>query len=287
MNRLIRYAVLGALVTASACEDALVVENPNSGDKNKVLSTPNDAENLISSYYRTFIGNLYGGGVEGRLNVWSFMNFSSLANNCQNTSYPFASNNINNTPGNTCGGEHSAQYFGLGEVNRVASDFIGKLDATGSGKLDLGSIARNNRARAFAEMLRGMSLGYLALLYDSVSVVKPGQGEFDAGTLVGYQEALDSGYAALARSIAIAQDSASFDQVKGGLNGFPFPNTWIHTDNLITWSHTEFVRFIRSHRARIRANMPRTRAERLAVDWAAVIQDVDSGMTRDFIIRTS
>src|SRR5688572_22305950 len=106
IRKLIKYAALAGLVSVGACEDALVVENPNSGNKDKVLGTPNDAENLIGSYYKRWHEGVYGGGVEGRLNIWAFQNFSSLANNCQNTSYPFASNNITNTPGNPCGGEH-------------------------------------------------------------------------------------------------------------------------------------------------------------------------------------
>jgi hypothetical protein len=131
IRKLIRYAALAGLVGIGACEDALTVENPNSGNKDKVLGTPNDAENLIGSYYKRWHVGVYGGGVEGRLNIWTFLNFSSLANNCQNTSYPFSSNNISNVPGNPCGGEHFSNYNTLAEVQRVASDFIGKLDATG------------------------------------------------------------------------------------------------------------------------------------------------------------
>ena len=291
-RKFIRFAALAAFVGVAACEDALVVDNPNAGNKDKVLGSPGDAENLIGSYYKRWHEGVYGGGVEGRLNVWSFQNFSSLANNCQNTSYPFGSSNINNTPGNPCGGEHFAQYSTLGEVNRVASDFIGKLDATGADKLDLGSLARNNRARAFAEMLRGMSLGYQALIYDSIAVVHAGQDEKDPGQLVLYLEALDSAYAALDRAILLAEDPASNDPVIGGLNGFPFPENWIPTGATRTWNSTEFVRLIKSYRARIRANMARTPQEREDIsnggmtDWQEVINDAAEGFQSDFQIFT-
>jgi hypothetical protein len=49
----------------------------------------------------------------------------------------------------------------------------------------------------------------------------------------------------------------------------------------------EFVKLVRSFRARIRANMARTPAERAAVDWAAVIADAQNGFSADHIITTS
>jgi hypothetical protein len=284
IRNLIRSAALAVLVGASACEDALVVDNPNSGNTDKVLGTPADAEALIGNYYKNWYSGVYGSiaNMEGRLNVWSLWNFSSLANECQNSSYPFGSSFIENTPGTTCGGNLYRLYRFNGEVNRVAASFLRKMDGLEGDPLDLGSTARNNRARAFAEMLRGMSLGYNAMMYDSSAIVSAQMEASDPGDLKPYTEVLDSAFAAFARSIAIAQDPLS-TSVAG--DGFPLPPGWI--PNTRTMDAAEFVRFVRSHRARIRANVARTPAERAAVDWTEVINDATAGFTADFEVITS
>jgi len=273
IRRLIRYSALAALVGLAACEDALVVGNPNEGDTDKVLGTPADAEALIGTYYKRWFDGVYGGGMEGRFNVWSFMNFSSLANNCQNSSYPFAGANIVNAPGNTCNGEHERLYFTLGEVNRVASSFLGQLD----GGLTLGSVARDARARSFAEFLRGMSLGYIALVHDSAAVITAATAAQDPGGLVGHVELMDSAYAALQRSIDLATLSTSTAP-----DGFPIPTTWLPSPTSMT--ATEFIKLIRTYRARLRASVVRTPAE--VVDWALVIADAQAGITADHNVVT-
>lgn len=276
MRRFVKYSALAALVGLGACEDALVVDNPNQGDTDKVISTPADAEALIGTYYKRWYSGVYGGtgSMEGRLNVWSFLNFSSLANNCQNTSYPFGNSNVTNSPGNPCSGEHSRLYFVLGEVNRVASSLLGQMDA----ELTLGSVARDNRARAFAEFLRGMSLGYIALMHDSAAVINAATPAQDPGALVGYVEVMDSAYAALQRAIDLAADPASSSPD----GGFPLPATWLPSGTAMT--ATEFVKLIRSYRARFRANVVRDPAE--TIDWAAVIADASAGITADHEVVT-
>jgi hypothetical protein len=64
-----------------------------------------------------------------------------------------------------------------------------------------------------------------------------------------------------------------------GSNGFPLPGTWIPGPTEM--SSTEFVRLVRTYRARLRANVARNPAERGAVDWDAVIADAQNGITAD------
>jgi hypothetical protein len=294
IRKLIRFTALAAFVGVSACEDALVVDNPNAPNKNTLLGG-SDVEVLIGTYFKRWHSGVYGStsNMEGRLNVWSFANFSSLANNCQNTSYPFANNNITNQPGNTCQGETFRLYTVMHEVNRVATDVLGRV-GNGSDSLDLGSRARNLRTKAFAEFLRGIALGYLAMMHDSATTLTPGAAEKDQGTLVYYTEVLDTAYASLARAIAIASDPASFDITVGGPDGFPLPEGWIPTAGHRTFDNIEFIRLVKSFRARIRANVARTPAERAAADWTAIIADATEGFLSsnpstdppDFLIKT-
>jgi hypothetical protein len=209
-------------------------------------------------------------------NNFSLMNFSSLANNCQNVHLPFSGATNFNNPGNACAGEQSRIYTISGEVNRVASSFLGRM----KGGLTLGSPARDSRARAWAEFLNGLALGYVALVHDSGAVVTENTGAQETPPLVSYKVLHDSAMAAFARSIA----EASKPGVTAG-DGFPIPNAWLPSPT--SWSTANFIALVRSYRARIRANVARTPAERAAVDWAAVVADAQNGITSDHLITTS
>jgi hypothetical protein len=277
---LLRYAALASVVGLAACD--LNVENPNQPETGRVLARPSDVEALAGSYYRRWHDGLYRtlGNVWGMAAVQSFEDYSSLANNCMNqrVGIPRATND--NSIGNTCGGEHQRVYFVESEVSRAASNILKQLNTP---PFTLGTPARDLRAKAFAEFLRGISIGYLALLYDSAAVVSPTMGTSPeecvpdpttgvcVGALRGYREVMDSALAALQRSIDYTNTPAI------GGDGFPLPGTWIPSPTSLTAA--EFTRLVRSYRARFRANVARTPAERAAVDWDAIIADAQNGIT--------
>src|ERR1041384_4855504 len=153
--KLIPYVALLAAFGLGACEDSLIVSNPNSGETQRVLGTPDDAEKLLGSYYKRGYAGLYGNTganppttFEGMANIMSMQNYSSLNNECQNSRYPFSGATNANTPGNNCGSDQANPYFVLGEVNRVAANFLTNIE---DGSLVLGSPAREARDKAFAE----------------------------------------------------------------------------------------------------------------------------------------
>lgn len=273
MHKLIRYAALAGAISLGACsEESLEVTNPNDPETDRVLATPTDAEALLGSYYRRWHAGLHDGtgNVWGMSTVQSFANYSSLANNCLNmrAGIPRAAND--NSISNTCGGEQSRVYFVEGEVARVASNILDRFNQDG---YTLGNAASDHRARAFAEFLRGLSHGYLALIYDSAAVISAGQDPEDPGALRHYTEVMDSALVALANAITHAQ--AADDE-----GGIDIPQAWIPTS--MSLDMPTFIQLIRSYRARLRANLARTPAERAAVDWAAVIADAQNGITEDF-----
>jgi hypothetical protein len=281
-RNLARYAALLAVVGIglSACEKTLQVSNPNSGDTKLVLGNATDAENLLGGYFKRWSLGVYNGTtglttVDGMTSVMSLMNFSSLANNCLNGRLPFAGADNFNTAGNVCTAEQRAVYVVENEVMRVASSFIGQVD----GGLDLTSAARKNRDLAYAEFLRGVSIGYIALFYDSTAVISSKTDAQDPGKLVGYREAMDSANAALQRSIDYANLGGT------GGSGFPLPSTWIPSPT--TFTAAEFVKLVRSFRARFNANVARTATERNAAPWASIIADAQAGITADFQTITS
>jgi len=290
-RKFLRFAALAGALTLGACD--LAIENPTSGDTERVLGSPADAENLISTYFKRWHSGVYGstGDLEGMASVMSMMNYSSLANNCLNNHAPFANIANGNSPGNVCAGEQSRLYQLMNEVTRVSSNFIKQMDDG----LTIGSTApatdmRNIRARAFAEFLRGISLGYLAMMHDSSSVISPkmvttepdcvDQGGVCSGALRPYKEVMDSAYAALDRAILLTNTPAA---TLTGTGGFPIPDGWLPSPT--AWTTIEFTKLIRSYKARFRANVVRSGAE--AIDWAAVVADAQNGITQDMYLTTS
>lgn len=279
VRQIFRIAVLvGAVGAMAACKDSsLAVTNPNAGDTERVLATPTDAENLLGGYYKRWAAGVYGSitNLQGMTDIFGMMNYSSLANNCMNTHAPW-SNAVNvNTPGNTCLSEQVRLYQILSEVERVASSFLKQMD----GGLTLGSGARNARARAYAEFLRGISIGYIALMHDSAAVVTPAMDAQDPGKLLGYPEQAESAYVALDRAITTANAAPA------GGDGFPLPSSWLPSGTTMTAA--EFVKLAKSYRARFRAQMGRTPAEHNAAKWDLILADAQGGITADHNVLTS
>lgn len=274
IRNLIRYGALaGVMAGLVACD--LDVRNPNDPSTREVLATPLDAEALLGSYYRRWHAGLYSGlgNVNGMAGVMSLENYSSLANNGLNARAGIPRPDNNNSVSNVTQGEQQRVYFIMGEVTRVATNILNATNETG---FSIGaSEARKLRMQAFAEFLRGVSLGYVALFYDSAAVVSAGMAGDDAGALAGYTEVMDSAFAALDR--AIVHTNASLAAT--GEDGFPVPQAWIPTTS--TLDGPGFVRLIRSYKARLRANVARTPAERAAVNWTEVIADATNGITAD------
>jgi hypothetical protein len=274
-----RYLAHSAAIVAAAGLAAIAgcnqldVTNPNNPDTKRALATPKDAEKLMSDYYKRWHDGLYRnlGNFEGMANIMSFQNYSDLANNCQNARFPFSGAINLNTIGNVCSGEQSRVYQVEQEVTRVASTLLNQMDEG----LTLGTPGSDARYRAFGEFLRGVSLGYVALFYDSAAVITAKTASEDPTELVYYTVVMDSAYAALQRAIDAA-----------GTPGFQaLDAAWIPTPASL--SGADFTRLIRSYRARFRANVARTPAERAAANWDQIIADAQNGITANHVNVTN
>ena len=267
MRKLIRYAVLAGAVGLGACE--LDVRNPNQPETDRVLATPRDAEALLGAYYRRWHVAMHGtlSNVWGMASVMAFENYSSLANNCMNARAGIPRPTNDNSVSNACSTEQHRLYFVHGEVARVATNILAKLQEPG---YTIGTTGEDERAKAFAQFLRGIAMGYTAMFYDSSAVISVGQAGDDPGPLRPYAEVMDSALAALGEAITHANAATGMT--------IPSPS-WIPTTAPLDMPN--FVRLIRSYRARLRANVARNPTERAAVDWAAVIADAQNGITAD------
>src|SRR2546427_1028509 len=292
-----RSALYGVLTIAlGACQDPLVVANSNNPDRGRVFNSAADLEQFIASgYARAHAGTLgaatvmTGGSndaLQPQLLVMGMENVSALANFAMGPRSAIPRNPITNARGShwNCGNyrdwvvQHSAA--------RTAALGMARLKT-----FSLGSPARDARARAFGRFSQGVALGNLALAYDSASVLTENDNpEADAAVIVplsGYRAVMSAALAYLDSAIAIASGP-----VPAGPAGdwFPLPSTWINGQALTSGATGSFVQLARSYKARFRAGVARTPAERAdvsqggIVDWSAVIGDANAGIKLDFSI---
>jgi len=269
-KRLYMLALL-AMPWLGACEDPLQVENFDNPDRDKVLATPADLENWIRDSFNAWFRSAWSNDrLLPQMRTSGLENHSELANFNMGPRYLIPRNLIENTRGAPGTGENNGDFLAFSRAARSAAVGVAKLDAGTS----IGTPASDARARAFAHFVLGISLGYLSFVWDSSTVVAPGDDPEIAPPLVPYQDVNAAAIANLdeAESVASANPAA-----------FPIPSTWLRQP--ADFSQAGFLRLVRSFRAQVRAGVARTPAERAAVDWAAVIADASNGITGDFQIN--
>lgn len=268
-------ALAGAAVAAAACSDPLAVNNRNNPDRGSVLNLPRDVESLSGSLYqgvqRSTLNSLTA--VYPQLLVLSFENASSLNNFAMGPRSGLPRPFIDNSPGNSFVNENYRE-FQLGENNaRTATTIFEKINAPG---FTLGSAAQDARLRAFTWFGYGVNLGNVALVYDSAGIPLPGDGA-NTPPLVGADSVMRAALRALDSAQAIAsRTSPTITAIPAG---------WLAQSGDV--SAADFVRIVRSYKARFRANVARSLAERTAVDWNAVIADATNGIASDFVLQLS
>ncbi|WP_396204790.1 hypothetical protein [Gemmatimonas sp.] len=278
MRLLFRSVLLAGVATLSlaACSTDLAVTNPNNADITRALGRPSDVENLLAGGFNQVVQNTTGGSTESinsSLQVMSHENYTGLANFNMGPRAGLPRTPILNFANNPGSASVSNDWNGLSRLARSTTIALERLGTTG---FTLGSAAQDLRARAYGRFVLGLALGNLALVYDSAAVVVPGGDAVPP--LVRYDSVMRASLKLLDDAFADASNATA-----SGTGGFPLPATWM---NLSTGAVSAdlFQRIIRSYRARFRAEVARTAAERQAVNWAQVIADAQAGITADLQI---
>jgi len=278
MRLLFRSVLLAGVATLSlaACSTDLAVTNPNNADITRALGRPSDVENLLAGGFNQVVQNTTGGATESinsSLQVMSHENYTGLANFNMGPRAGLPRTPILNFANNPGSASVSNDWNGLSRLARSTTIALERLGTTG---FTLGSAAQDLRARAYGRFVLGLALGNLALVYDSAAVVVPGGDAVPP--LVRYDSVMRASLKLLDDAFADASNATA-----SGTGGFPLPATWM---NLSTGAVSAdlFQRIIRSYRARFRAEVARTAAERQAVNWAQVIADAQAGITADLQI---
>lgn len=269
--QLLRLALCGAVALSfAACQDTLVEQNTNAADRDRALATFADLEAFLGSGYNTAHNGVLAGSnddLQTQLQVMGLENVSGLANFAMGPRGNVPRGIIDNQPGGTGDAGNTRDFAVEHRAARIASISLARLAV-----LTSGNAGQDARDRAFCFFVRGVALGNLALAYDSASILTENDGPEAIIPLSGYQDVMGAALRDLDTAIAIITANPSMPAL---------PATWINGNPL---SGPNLIRFIRSYKARFRAGVARTPADRAAVDWAAVIADVQNGITSDFII---
>jgi hypothetical protein len=268
MRKLYVIAGLAGLLGAVACgSDVLTVPNNDSPDAGRVLARPGDVESLIAGTFNSVWQATVGGSVTSvnpAMMVMSFENSSSLANFNMGTWGSLPRNPIANRPGSVFSSQDYYNFRNLASAARSAATGIVQLNRPG---FTIGTTGDNLRARAFAFFVMGLANGNAALVYDSIPLITERNGDDPQPPLIYHDSAV---------KVALAQLDSAITAANAGMSDLP--DGWIPGN---PFSAGQFVQFIRSYKARLRVEEPRTPAARAAINWTAVRDDAINGITAD------
>lgn len=279
--RLMAAALLG-LTAVTACRD-LSVDNPNQPDVSKVFGTPRDVETIISKLFQQMYNGQLGSpdDIMTQTITMAFESSSQLGNFGMGTRGAIPRSPIDNSIGNNVSIGNFRDFDFLSRNARGAANAIAALDKFAEAGISTGSPARDARAKSFAYFTLGYALGNLAIFYDSAAILTAAVPSSDIPALSGSADVMDVALKSLDSAINIANSTAAAT----GTGGFPIPIEWLSQTTAM--SRDNFVRLVRSYKAKFRAGLGRTATARAAADWDAIIADATNGITSDFVIQTN
>jgi hypothetical protein len=261
--------------------DRLQVNNLNNPDVDRAFATPDGVEGVVAGLGQQLNNpQRVSDGVNTQAKIFAGENFATVNNFGMAPRSLLPRNVLVNGIGNNEQAGNLANFNSFQRVARSANNAIRAVDRLIAANSTLGSPAQNARAKAFAFMILGNAMGYTALAYDSAAALTPTIPSDSVPPLMSAAEVGAIAISMLDSAIAIA----SSPEATSGTNGFPLPITWLNGN---AYSRDQFVRLVRSYRARIRAGLARTPAERAAVNWTAVIADATNGITSDHNVELS
>lgn len=269
MRKSFRYLAVGSLLLfgAAACAD-LEIANQNAPDAARSLASAGDVESLIAGSFNTWfngVNSYYGPGM--------YLSNAAFQHNA-----PWSNSGMEKygripriaTINDVSDGEYSNMvrpwYRSYRAISAVANGLAALEDPEIADELGAADVLR---ITAFGKFNLGLSHATLAMFYDRGFAVD------ETTDLTEEQEILD--YNAL-----MERALAYFDEAISLSNGasFTLPFGWMQ--NALTGP--ELARMAHSYKARFRAQVARTESERAAVNWSAVVADVDAGISEDVVM---
>ncbi|MGH7654349.1 MAG: hypothetical protein ACREN6_06765 [Gemmatimonadaceae bacterium] len=264
-------AVCAALLAACTTGNVLNVVDRNNPDVARAYGTPAGVESLIGGLYLQMNNAWNTTNDEPASQMMSLEGFATVANFCMNVRAAVPPNAILNGRGNQCDTGNFTDFSRFQKLARNSANLVLALDAITKANGTTGSPAEDATDRSFAQFVDGISLGNVALMYDSAAIVTNVIPADSIPPLSGYNDVMVAALAEIDSAIATATGPAGF--LPSGL-----PASWINGNPMTL---AQYLAFMHSWKARLRAGVARTPAERAAVNWADVIADATAGISGD------
>ncbi len=269
MRLLAILAILAvAVLSTTSCKD-LQLTNPNAPDRERALTEGGDVEALIRGAF---------------VNWWSVSHhsypaapFSSAADAASVGWGNFGMQEFGREPREPF--DNSPDYYRRYVAEWPWDASYAALTAVREGlravengvRITDGPQDHTTRAVALGQLVQALSLSNLAVIFDKAFVVDETT-NLDSLQAVPYPEVWETALEKYEAAISTARSSA-----------FTIPAAWV--GGKASWSRDDFIGLARAFRARYRTQVPRSPAERAAVDWNAVLEDLAGGLPREFIVH--
>ncbi|MDH5758941.1 MAG: hypothetical protein OEZ65_05080 [Gemmatimonadota bacterium] len=256
------------LFGVAGCADLEVV-NLNDADAARALSAAGDVESLITGGYNTWFNGVYSYSGPGLfLSNSAFQHNAPWANAGMEKYGRLPRVPIVNDAADPYYGNFTRPWYYSYRAIAATSDGLRALDDPAiADELGAADVLRD---RAFARLVLGVAHATLAVLYDQGFVVDETTDVLVEQTPVSYSEMMNAAFGYFDEAISLA-----------GQGTFSFPTNWMQAD--VTSANLPAL--VRSLKARYRAAMARTPAERAAVNWSQVVADVDAGISASFVVE--
>ncbi len=266
-------AVVCLALAVPACN--LEVSNPNAPDRDRAIQTVAVAENLVASSYNTWFNGVYAFYGPGLfLGNQAFQGTSPFMNSGMEVYGRLPREPIHNDVADPAYESFTWPWYRCYNAAAAVAEGLGAL-ATPQLAAQI-SAEDLRRDRAFGSFVLGLAHATVALLYDQSYVIDEttrlaaGSGTPLTQPVRKYGQVMSAAMAYFDRALAVTDTG-----------GFTIPGAWIATDAAL--GAAEFARVIHSMKARYLVEVARTPAERAAVDWPRVLQEVDRGIRTSFV----
>src|SRR3954468_18031578 len=159
------------MLLGTSCEQRLSVENLTDPDIKRVFATGASIESTIGAGYQTVHNAMANQNNEPGVEVFGLESYSALNNFNLGTRSAMPRLPINNVIGAPT---IFSEFTALAKEARLIINAMNALDALVKSGKTTGSAARDLRARSFGFFVAGVSLGWMAIMYDSSAIVTPG-----------------------------------------------------------------------------------------------------------------
>lgn len=269
-----RIAVICAAAVAlpGACLD-LDVENTNAADRRAALANPSDVQLLVTGAYRQWWTVAHGFVPAGALSTAADAHSSASDRSGQFEAGREPRRPMDNSPVavGTVTNSVNIQPWAFSYVG-LASVRDGLLAIEGGLRIIVEGEDHTERVVAFGKFVQALTLANLAVLYDRAFIVDETVDDVGALEVQTYTEMW----------AAAEQKFTEVIEMASGAD-FTIPSQWVGHNG--DWSGDYMAEVARAYRTRYRTQVPRSPAERDALDWEAIRRDAMAGLSRDFAGR--